>query len=301
MNLSNSNSSGTGHPHASGSAMGSRTGSFAGGAGPENTPPAHRGMTMDVASGGPRPPAHPALKWLAFAGWGTFVAEWLLMLLFLANIVGGANPRPVEAAPRAAAPTTSVTTNNNPQPVKVAPRVTSTPAAVAQAHVLGLQPSPGHTVIVLDAVEKSTAWFTRGKNNLKAGLSRPGPTGATFSIAVINNNSGRGLIEQPVTYGPAAAATLNRALDSLHISGTKGFGKGFDAAARMAPDQIIFITSRDTKWAAAIPFLESKLLINGKKTRLHVVQVNDAEVSELKSFVTGSNGGRYRLAKPNSF
>jgi len=254
------------------------------------------------------PPAHPTLKWLAIGGWATFAAAWLMMMLVLATQVGGGSNVNAQAAPVAVAPgvrTPAQATPNQATPRSTAatsatPTTPATSASVGDPRVLGLDPGSGHTVIVLDAIEKSRPWLDRAKVKLIKGLSQPGAAGDTFSVAVVNDNVGRGLINRPLAYGPAAAGALRNALNPLRATGTKGLGGGLDAAGKLGADQIVFITSRDKKWGSFVPFLEGKLTVNGKRIRLHVVQVNDQPASELRSFVTGSNGGTYLQVPPGS-
>ena len=301
MNSSSASSSGRSSP--GGSSVGSRSGAPRAAGGPAGGPAA-----LDLPSA--RAPAHPALKWLAIGGWATFAVEWLLMLLVLTSLVSRGGREGAEAAP-AAAPVppvvrTPATPTRNPAstptattPAAVVP--TTIPTAAANVpNVLGLDPGAGHTVIVLDAIEKSGPWLNQAKAKLIEGLSRPGPAGATFSLVTINDNGGRGLINRPLSYGPAAAEGLRKALDPLQAKGTRGLGAGLDAAGKLGADQVVFITSRDTKWGGAVPFLEQKLSVGGKRIRLDVVQVNDQPVSELRAFVTGSNGGKYLQVAPGS-
>jgi len=276
--------------------------------------PAPRPAAFEIAPA--RPPAHPALKWLAIGGWATFAAEWLLMLLVLTSLVSRGGRVNAEAAPVAApqapvvrapaAPAPALTPAPAPSataPVATTPGPTPTatpPAATTGPDVLGLNPGPGHTVVLLDAIERSEPWLDRAKGKLIEGLTRPGPAGATFSVAVMNDGNGHGLINRPLTYGPAAAAPLGKALDPLGATGSGGLSAGLEAAGKLGADQIVFITSRDSKWGGAVSFLEKKLLVNGKRIRLHVVQVNDQPVSELRAFVTGANGGQYLQVAPGS-
>lgn len=305
--MNSSSSSGSGRSAAGGSSAGSRAGTRVGmpAAGAGRTAP--RPAAFEIAPA--RPPAHPALKWLAIGGWATFAAEWLLMLLVLTSLVSRGGRVNADAAPVAAPPPPVVRAPANPAPATVAstpapttpsPTPATPPAVTGGPRVLGLDPGGGHTVIVLDAIEKSGPWLDRAKAKLIAGLSRPGPAGATFSIAVINDNDGRGLINRPLTYGPAAEAPLRKALDPLQVKGTKGLGAGLETAGKLGADQVVFITSRDSKWGGAVPFLEQKLSVNGKRIRLHVVQVNNQPVNELRAFVTGANGGQYLQVAPGS-
>lgn len=251
------------------------------------------------------------LKGLAIAGWITFAVEWMVVILVVTSLLGqerrveaDAAPQRVAATPRTPARTPAAV--QTPAPRTVTPtRVTPSRPAVgvagsAGANVLGMTLSPGHTVVLLDAVEQSGPWLSRAKAKLITGLSQSGPAGATFSVAVINNNSGRSLTNRRLTYGPAAAGPLRTALTPLQIKGTKGLGTGLDTATKLGADQVIFITSRSTKWGPAVPFLQSKLNANGKRVRLDVVQVNNQAVAELRAFVTGANKGQYRVVAPGS-
>ena len=307
--MNQSSSSGTGRSPGGSSVTGTRAPASAGGGNPAR---AARGMTLDGSTSALRPPAHPAIKWLAIGGWGTFVAEWLMMMLVLTNLVGSDGHRDTEAAPPApratvtppvtppATTTRSATpprTAVTPPPAAVTPSANVTPFTDPRANVMGLNVDPGHTVVLLDAIERSAPWFDDAKAALVAGLSKPGPGGATFSFAVVNDNNGRALIPRPLAYGPAAAGPLRDNLTPLQIKGTKGFWNGFDAANALKPDQIVFITARATSWPAVIPSFESRLRVDGKRVRLNVIQVGPA-VPELKAFVTGANGGRYEQFAP---
>jgi len=312
--MNSSSSSGSGRSAAGGSSAGSRAGTRVGMSAPGAVRPAPRPAAFEIAPA--RPPAHPALKWLAIGGWATFAAEWLLMLLVLTSLVSRGGRVNAEAAPVAApqapvvrapaAPAPALTPAPAPSataPVATTPGPTPTatpPAATTGPDVLGLNPGPGHTVVLLDAIERSEPWLDRAKGKLIEGLTRPGPAGATFSVAVMNDGNGHGLINRPLTYGPAAAAPLGKALDPLGATGSGGLSAGLEAAGKLGADQIVFITSRDSKWGGAVSFLEKKLLVNGKRIRLHVVQVNDQPVSELRAFVTGANGGQYLQVAPGS-
>lgn len=244
------------------------------------------------------------LKWLAIGGWGTFAVEWLVMLLVLTSLVGQGGRVKAEAAPqreaKATPPTSAQSATPTPRTATPAAPVVAPSATSAKANVLGMTLSRGHTVVLVDAVEQSRPWMNQAKAKLIAGLSQPGLPGATFSIAVINNNSGRSLTNERLTYGPAVAGKLRSALNPLQIKGTKGLGTGLDTAGKLGADQIIFITSRNQRWGAYVTFLEGKLSLNGKRIRLDVVQVNDKASTDLQKYITGANNGQYRVVTPGS-
>ncbi len=252
-----------------------------------------------------RPPANPAIKWLAIGGWATFAVEWFLMLMILTTTVAGSGSRAgADAAPtpQAAAAPSAASTVRSPASSSVRNPVAApaAPSPVNGPSVLGLAPGKGHTVILLDAIEKSRPWFDRAKAKLIAGLSRPGPAGATFSVAVINNNGGRGLINRAVEYGTPAVNPLRKTLPPLKVSGSKGLGDGLDAAIKLGAERVIFVTPRENGWSGALTFLEQKLSSGGKRIPLDVVQVSNLPVNDLRAFVTGANGGQYLVVSPGS-
>ncbi|MEO1236833.1 MAG: hypothetical protein AAFX76_08610, partial [Planctomycetota bacterium] len=190
------------------------------------------------------------------------------------------------ATPRAATP-----------PPAPAPTVDpSNPFQMLRPNALGLPLSSGHTAVLLDAVDRSSAWFDDAKAALVPGLSRSA-NNQTASLVLIRDGQVVAYNRNPFTPAANQISPLNRFLNPITAQGSRGLGNGLDAAVATGADHIVFITSRSTNWAGYLTTLERKLRPDGRRITLHIVQVGDAS-DDLRAFTTGANGGRYVQLDP---
>ncbi|MEM8737954.1 MAG: hypothetical protein AAGG38_05675 [Planctomycetota bacterium] len=291
--------SGTRAGTAAGTSAGTRAG-FSTMQAPGNTEPAGGPLMSLPAARKPR----PALVALAIAGWATFVVQWVLIVVI---IVGrgdqprvaaaesapprvAANPSPVGAGP-APAPANRPTPTPAPAPT---PRIdASNPFQMLDANALGMPLNSGHTAVLLDAVDRSKAWFDDAKAALLAGLTRP--TGnRRASLVLIRDGKTLTYNNRIFNPNPNQLTPLRRFLDPVTPAGSRGLGAGLDAAIGSGANEVVFITSRSTNWSAYLSTLERKLQPSGRRVTLHVVQMGDPS-PELRAFVEGANGGRYTV------
>lgn len=258
----------------------------------------------------PRSKPKPMLVGLAIAGWATFAVQWVIILVIVLGRSGGATQVAVaqaETPTRSAATTPAPRTANPP----VAPRTsTPTPRPPAPAVVdqnnpflalspnaLGMRLNSGHTAILFDAIDRSSAWFSDGKAGLIAGLTRPA-TGQTVSLFTIRDGEISAFNNNPFVPAPARLSPLTRFLNPLTAAGSGGLGNGLDTAIASGAQEVVFITSRSTNWSGYLDTLKNKLNPNGRKVTLHVLQVGDAS-ADLRGFVESSgNNGRYTRITP---
>lgn len=252
----------------------------------------------------------PMLVGLAIAGWATFAVEWVIILIIIIGRSGG-GPNVAaahhESTPPAKATTPAPrTTPSTPNTRTTTPPRATTPAATADTdnpflmsapNALGMTLNAGHTAILLDAVDKSSAWFDDGKAALAAGLTR-NASGQTASLFTIRDGKIGEFKENPFAPGSARRTALDQFLNPLDTKGSRGLGNGIDAAVESDAKEIIFITSRSTNWSGYLATLERKLQPNSGRVKLHVVQVGDAS-AELQAFVQGVNSGRYTRVTPS--
>lgn len=274
-------------------------------------------MDLPDAAAPSRPRPRFAMVALAVAGWSVFAIEWAIVLTMLSQSADTTNavtyveaaapaaavsnpkptPKPTTTAttPRPSTPKPAATTTSKPATPKPAPAATATatnPFQLRSANVMGIDLPAGHTVVLLDAIEKSQAWFDDGKAALIAGLTETA-RGSQVGISYIRDGQAGSMSKSPINPGTSASSSLLSFLNPLKPEGSRGFWQGFDEAISHSPDQIVFVTSRTSGWASVIPSFEKRLQANGKRIRLHVVQVGPA-VPELRAFVTGANGGQYK-------
>ncbi|MEM9916052.1 MAG: hypothetical protein AAF911_13945 [Planctomycetota bacterium] len=208
-------------------------------------------------------------------------------------------PRNTTTTPRATTPTPTPSpraTNPNPTPAPAAAD-RNNPFLALSPNALGMSLNPGHTAILLDAVDRSSEWFDDGKAGLIAGLTRPG-NGQTISLFTIRDGQVGRFANNPFTPAPARLSPLTRFFNPITTQGSRGLGTGLDAAIQSGADEVIFITSRSTNWGGYLNTLESKLNTDGGKVKLHIVQVGDVS-TELRGFVQGNkNNGRYTRITP---
>ncbi len=260
----------------------------------------------------------PMLVGLAIAGWATFAVEWIVVLVIILGRGGGANnvtvaqaadrPAITNTTPRATATTPSATatpprTTTNPPPTTTPTRArpavidNNNPFLALAPNALGMTLNPGHTAVLLDAVDRSSAWFDDGKAALIAGLTRPS-TGQTVSLFTIRDGAIGTFDSNPFAPAPAQLSPLTRFLNPITPLGSRGLGSGLDAAIASGAQELIFITSRATNWSGYLPTLKDKLNPSGRKVTLHFLQLGDNS-PELRSFVEArDNGGRYTLITP---
>lgn len=267
----------------------------------------------------------PVLVGLAIAGWATFAVQWIFVIVLIlgrggstSNVsVAQAEVRPpatnqaTTPTPRTTTPPRTTTTTPPRTTTAAPPRNTPTtttpprPAVVDNnnpflaltPNALGVPLNPGHTAILLDAVDRSSAWFNEGKAALISGLTRSG-NGQTVSLFTIRDGEIGQFANNPFTPAFARLSPLTSFLNPLTTQGSRGLGNGLDAAIASGASEVIFITSRSTNWGGYLGTLKSKLNPNGRQVTLHVLQVGD-ESAELRGFVEGGdNNGRYTRITP---
>lgn len=298
----------------SGTRAGTRAGTTAGAAAGFNTDrnsAAPAGGTLASLPSTSR--SRPLLLGLAIAGWTTFAVEWVVILTIVMG--RGSSPRVAVAhndnpPPRVAQstpitptpPTTTSRTTTTPRNT-TNPTATKTPAANKanpflnpEPNAMGMELNAGHTAILLDAVDRSEAWFEDGKAALAAGLTRD-RANQTVSIVTIRDGEIGKFNGNPFKPGPSQLAPLNRFLNPLNTKGSSGLGKGIDTAVETGANEIIFITSRSDRWGGYLSTVEQKLQPKRGKVTLHVVQVGENS-DELQAFVQGVNSGRYLRLTP---
>lgn len=266
----------------------------------------------------------PMLVGLAIAGWATFAVQWIFVIVLIIGRGGSPNtvtvaqadttpPRtsPPASQPITRPPTSAVTPTptQRPAPSTRPATVTPTPQPVTPAadpnnpflalrpNALGMDLNSGHTVILIDAVQQSSGWLDDGKAALIAGLTRPA-RGQTASLLTIRDGEIDAYSGNPLIPGSGQLTGLARFFNPLDTQGKGGLGAGLDAAVATGADEIIFLTSRASRWGGYLETVERKLTPDGRRVKLSVVSIGGAS-EDLREFVRAPrNGGRFTQISP---
>jgi hypothetical protein len=192
-----------------------------------------------------------------------------------------------------AAPAASATVVNPPTPSSSAQ---SNPFTMPQANVLGLTLKPGHTVVLIDAIDLSIPWLEAANAAVAAGLSRP-QADATVSVLFIHHGQVQTLPRQPQAPGPQMRTAVLTVSQGLTPKGGTGFWKGIDTALAVQPKlaELIFITSR-SNWTSVheATFLRLQAAGGGKPVCLSAVHL-DAQSADLENLVARATGRYVKL------
>lgn len=221
------------------------------------------------------------------------------------------NPSPRTATPptpQPANPTTPTPTATTPTPTPTvtppAPAPTPTPPppalseknpfGISRANVLGFQINPGHTAVLLDAIERSQGWMDDGKAALISGLTRP-DVSRRVSLVTTSDGQVQAMPTNPFSPGASKFTPLNNFLRPVKAVGKGGLGAGLTAAIDTGADEVVFITSRSGGWGGYLNTLRGMLKMNsGSPVKLHIIQIGESN-NALRQFVENECQGTYLL------